>query len=455
MNNREQYKRMFVFASNAVTLIFETAIFAYMWYAIYWHMMDNPFYRRGNWAAVGLYMLCMFFFTRTYGGYQLGYLRTSEACLSHALAILCGNVVGYLELCMLTVDYLPLKPMVFATLIEIAAISVWVIIVRKGFKRLYPPHKMIVIYGDYSPENMIDKMNSRRDRYDVCALVSMKMGFDKIYKMIPDYEEVLLCDLPSQTRNKLLKYCFDHSIRTYVTPKVSDIIMAGMDDIYMFDTPLYLARNQGLTPPARFVKRVFDITLSVIGLVIASPFMLIIAICIKAYDGGSIFYRQERLTLNGRSFNIIKFRSMCVDSEKHGARLAKKNDDRITPIGKVLRNIHMDELPQLFNVLKGDMSIVGPRPERPEIFEQYEELIPEFVFRLKVKAGLTGFAQVHGRYNTTPYDKLKLDMTYIQQFSLIMDFKLVLMTVKILFQKENTEGVDNDQVTAVKDHAKD
>ena len=139
---------------------------------------------------------------------------------------------------------------------------------------------------------------------------------------------------------------------------------------------------------------------------------------------------------------------MKVNSEKDGARLAAKNDNRITKVGKILRATHLDELPQVFNILVGQMSVVGPRPERPEIAAEYEEEIPEFRFRLKVKAGLTGYAQVYGKYNTTPYDKLKLDMYYIQHYKMWMDIQLILMTFKIMFMKDNTEGVDENQKTA-------
>jgi lipopolysaccharide/colanic/teichoic acid biosynthesis glycosyltransferase len=163
-----------------------------------------------------------------------------------------------------------------------------------------------------------------------------------------------------------------------------------------------------------------------------------------------VFYKQERVTINHQTFQIYKFRSMTVDSEKAGARLAMKQDDRITPIGRIIRRIHFDEVPQLINIFKGEMSFVGPRPERPQIGEKYEEIIPEFCFRLKVKAGLTGYAQVYGKYNTTPYDTLKLDLTYIENYSIWLDLKLILMTIKVLFQKENSEGVDANQQTAIR-----
>ena len=266
--------------------------------------------------------------------------------------------------------------------------------------------------------------------------------------MILEYNAVVLCDLPAEARNMIMKYCYQMSVRTYVTPKISDILFRSADDIHLFDTPLLLSRNQGPDIVQVFLKRAFDIIASILGIILASPFMLIIAICIKLYDRGPVLYKQARLTKDEREFMIYKFRSMRVDSEKDGARLAAKGDQRVTPIGKVIRNIHFDELPQLFNILKGDMSLVGPRPERKVIADQYTERIPEFPFRCKVKAGLTGYAQVYGKYNTTPYDKLKLDLTYIENYSLWLDLKIILLTFKILFQKESTEGVDVDQMTA-------
>ena len=190
--------------------------------------------------------------------------------------------------------------------------------------------------------------------------------------------------------------------------------------------------------------------MSLIAIVISSPILLLIAASIKLYDRGPVFYTQERLTRDGEIFRIIKFRSMRMDSEIEGAQLARKDDDRITPVGRIIRRTHFDELPQIFNILKGEMSFVGPRPEREVIATQYEAVIPEFSFRLKVKAGLTGYAQVYGKYNTTPYDKLKLDLTYIETYSFWQALKLMLMTFKIIFQKENTEGIDKEQKTAVK-----
>ncbi len=450
MKRRERYKHLLNLSADFLMLLSETVLFGYIWYGIYEPQLKDPFWNRGNWAVIGMYALIVFFFTKVFGGYRVGYLRITDICLSQILAIFCANSVEYLQICLIANDYMPVSPMVIVTGIELLVVLPAVYLVRYIYTRLYPPRKMIVIYGEYSPDDLIVKINSRKDKYNVCATASIYMGYEALYTKILDYEAVVLCDLPTQIRNKILKFCFDENKRTYITPKISDIIVTGAEKVHLFDTPLLLSRNQGLTIEQRFVKRTVDIVLSLLAIIISSPFLVIIAAAIKLYDKGPVFYTQERLTRDGEVFRIIKFRSMRVDSEKNGAQLAKKNDDRITPVGKIIRRTHLDELPQIFNILKGEMSFVGPRPERAEIASQYEEIIPEFSFRLKVKAGLTGYAQIYGKYNTTPYDKLKLDLTYVETYSFWLDLKLMLMTFKIMFQKENTEGVDKGQKTAVK-----
>lgn len=448
MNEKEQYKHLLNYGANLITIIVEAGLFAYVWYKYYDDVISMPFFRRGNWAVIGFYVLIIFFFTKVFDGYKIGYRRIMDISLSHVLAIVLSGVVAYLEICMIGRDYMNPKPIIVMGIIEILFILPWVYAVRKFYARLYPPRKMLVIYGNYSPNELIRKINTRKDKYNICASISYAVGYEKLYPLILEYEAVVLCDIPAEARNQIAKYCYQESIRTYVTPKISDIILTAADDIHLFDTPLLLSRNHGLNIDQRFFKRFSDIVLSIIAIVVSSPIMLIIAVCIKLYDGGPVFYKQERLTRDGKSFGMIKFRSMEMDSEKNGARLAMKEDKRVTPVGKIIRRIHFDEIPQVFNILKGDMSMVGPRPERREIHDQYAEKIPEFDFRLKVKAGLTGYAQVYGKYNTTPCDKLKLDLTYIENYSILLDVKIMLLTFKVLFQKENTEGVDANQVIA-------
>ena len=272
-------------------------------------------------------------------------------------------------------------------------------------------------------------------------------GIDKIMEQMKDYDAMIIGDIPAHERNQLMKMSFGAGIRTYTVPKISDILLRSSDELNVFDSPLYLSRNDGLQIEQRVTKRLVDIVFSAIGLLISSPLFLIFAAAIKLTDGGPVFYKQERLTIGGKHFWIYKFRTMIQDAEKKdGPRLAGEKDDRILPVGRILRRTRLDELPQLINILKGEMSLVGPRPERPELAEIITQNIPEFAYRLKVKAGLTGYAQIYGKYNTTAYDKLKLDLTYIRNYSLRLDIRLMLMTPKIMLMKESTEGVKDDFV---------
>ena len=255
---------------------------------------------------------------------------------------------------------------------------------------------------------------------------------------------MIIGDIAARARNQLLKLCYEKNIRSYTVPKISDILLRSSVELNIFDSPLYLSRNiDGLAWDQKVVKRIEDVVIAFILLVLTSPFFLFIAIAIKCTDRGPVFYMQNRLTIGGKVFQIYKFRTMIVDAEKKsGPVKAGERDPRILPVGRFLRATRLDELPQLINILKGDMSLVGPRPERPELAKTITKHIPEFSYRLKVKAGLTGYAQIHGRYCTTSYDKLKLDLTYIRNYSILLDLKLILMTPKVLFMKESTDGFE-------------
>ncbi|HGA0509161.1 UDP-phosphate N-acetylgalactosaminyl-1-phosphate transferase [Bacillus cereus] len=180
------------------------------------------------------------------------------------------------------------------------------------------------------------------------------------------------------------------------------------------------------------IKYLLDFMFSLIGLIVLMPVILIFSILIILESPGSPFYLQERLGLNGKRFKVIKLRSMRNDAEKNGAKWAEKNDPRVTKIGLFIRKTRIDELPQLFNILKGDMSLVGPRPERPIFTEKFERDIPGFKKRLEVKPGLTGWAQVNGGYEITPREKLNLDVYYINHASIILDFKIIIKTVRVV-----------------------
>ncbi len=457
MKRFESIKRMIVLWLGFMGLIMHTAVYAYVWMKYYYPLVNQfnlglRFYRNGHLLVFAIYLVLLFFFTNTYGGLKIGYLKPMDVFFSQLFSILIVNVITYFQISLMRNWLVPPEYLGAATLVQLIISALWISFCNHVYRKVFPPREMLLVHGERDIEDILRKFDSRKDKYRIVKCMDIKEGLWRLEEEIGlNYGAVVLWDIPTEDRNRLLKYCYSRSVRVYMMPKIPDVLIKGSDQLHLFDTPILLTREYSLSVEQRIAKRLIDIICSVILLIIASPFMLITAVCIKCYDGGPVLYKQVRCTRDAREFMIMKFRSMRVDAEKDGvARLASKNDGRITPVGRVIRAVRIDELPQLFNILKGDMSFIGPRPERPEIIRQYMEEMPEFAFRMKVKAGLAGYAQVYGKYNTTPYDKLKLDLSYIENYSVWMDLKLMLLTLKILIRPESTEGVDSAQVTAMK-----
>lgn len=441
--NNERYKRIIKLLFTTVMILGLTSLYAYVWICYYnRYIIQVGFYRRGNWVMILLYCTLLMFFFNTYGGFKIGYLKFANLVYSQILSTIFANVFTYFQIALIDKRFVNPTYIILMTFIGMLYIVALTIMFHLAYKRLFSPRKMLLITGDRSDYHLLEKINNRNDKYQICKIISYRVGIIKLQAEIKNYNGIIVGDLPSHERNWILKYCFEKEIRTYSVPKISDIILRSSDEMNLFDSPLLLSRNIGLTMEQLFLKRFSDILIALIGIILSSPIFLIVAMVIKFSDGGPVFYTQARLTLNGKKFNICKFRTMIQEAESvSGPILATERDERILPFGRLLRATRMDELPQLINILKGEMSFVGPRPERPEIVKEITKEIPEFNYRLKVKAGLTGYAQVYGKYNTTSYDKLKLDLIYIRNYSFLLDLKLIIMTPKILFMKESTEGV--------------
>ncbi len=341
----------------------------------------------------------------------------------------------------------------FAAGIIVAILSV--IIFAKINKKATPKINIALIYGTDNAVSLKIKLDALKNEYNITKLIPSDKDIRYIEKVIKDYDAVMLNDLKGQYRNDVLKLCYRMKKPVYVVPKVTDILIRDAKELNVVDTPLLFIDKGGLTAMQRFAKRAMDICCSALAMLVASPIMLVIALAIKLEDGGPVFYKQKRATLDEKEFDILKFRSMIVDAEKGGFSIpATGLDPRITKVGRIIRPFRLDELPQIINILKGDMSIVGPRPERLEHVYKYSEDVPEFSYRLNVKGGLTGYAQIFGKYNTSAYDKLRLDLIYIQNYSLLLDIKLILLTVPVLFSKESTEGFEvTEEIEKLKQEA--
>lgn len=442
MKPLETHKRLIRFISAYGLLLLDVAVYWIFWTGHFNQMIEFPFWRRGNWLMAALYGVLLAFFFHTYGGFRIGYLKKNNLICSQMLSVVWVNILTYLQISLIDKRFHNPGTMLIMTACEFLLGFLWTTLFQTINQHLFPPRRLLLVYGQRPAFHLMEKVHSRKDKYWLAGSADIRIGIGKIMELTGAYDGVIIGDLPSEDRNELLKLCYQRDIRTYAVPKISDILIRTSSELDIFDSPLLLSRNDGLSRDQEIIKRCIDILFSAIGLILTSPFFLLIAISIKLTDGGPVFYKQTRLTKNRKVFHIYKFRTMIQDAEKkEGPRLASEGDDRILPVGRLLRRTRLDELPQLFNILRGDMTLVGPRPERPELAAEIEADIPEFCFRLKVKAGLTGYAQVYGKYNTSSYDKLKLDLTYIRNYSLLLDLKLILMTPKVMLLKESTEGV--------------
>ena len=401
---------------------------------------------RGKYLLIAIYALLVIALFSLNRSFVYGRLKLSHIFISQAIDIAIVDFVTYLQLSLIADKMITFVPIIYLYIIDLILCLVLCYVYTSIYHKINMPRKTLLVYGTEEAHNLEEDINTQSKRLNVAQSVSSDLGLEKIIEMIPEYDALIINDVEAELRNDLLKYCYGNGIRTYMVPKISDILIRGSSDVTMHDTPFLLSKGQGLSIYSRMLKRLMDIVLCLIALIVSSPILLIIAIAIKLEDHGPVFYKQERITQDEEPFEIIKFRSMVVDAEKDGISIpAIDNDPRITKVGKIIRRFRVDELPQIFNILKGEMSIVGPRPERTEHVEKYKTEIPEFVFRYKVKGGLTGYAQVYGKYNTTAYDKLRLDLLYIENYTVLLDIKLIIETVRILFSKESTEGFANDR----------
>lgn len=430
--NLRTKKSIMLLIRGSVTLIV-AGIFAFTWLTYYHDIIANPFYRKGNWLFILLYMIIYHIFTVLYGGYRIGTERLTDIIYSNWLSLFIANCIAYAQIILIARGLQPVPPIIRMTFIQATVIFIWGFLINRLYFHIFPPLRLVCLYSSEYPGWLLEKFSMRPEKFCVISARKVTEKDNSYQSVVADADGVLIHAVEEDKKNEILKYCVDNRKRYYLVPSLGNILLRTSDIIYLFDMPMLLSKNQGLTPEQRLMKRLMDILAASVLLVVSTIPMLITALAIKLCDRGSVLYTQPRCTLDGKVFNIYKFRSMKKNAEQNGiVRLTKENDPRITPVGRVIRRFRIDELPQLFNILRGDMSLVGPRPERPEIMKEYEKTLPEFRERLAVKCGLTGFAQVMGTYDTPPLEKLKLDLIYIQHYSVLLDIKILLKTIKII-----------------------
>ena len=433
-----------------------TALFSYAWIDfVSVHNQTGKLMGLGNIGmAVLIYAGLFAFVAQWVGAFRIGEDRKSAIIAALVLTVATTNAVETFLSLAITSQFrfffaFALRYSLLF-LVQSVVISLLAIPMVNAYRRKFPPLRLLHVYGEYQ-NGLHEKINGLTYRYRINETVHYSE--ENLLARIDTVDAVLVDDIPSHEKNLVLKKCVDMDKRVYFVPKLGDIIVRYSKERNVVDTPLFLVKRAGMSWAEGIAKRCFDVIASALALVLLSPVLMIVSLTIKMEDGGPVFFRQERVTIGGRRFMILKFRSMIVNAEKDSRpHPAEEKDPRITKVGAVIRALRIDELPQLVNIVKGDMSIVGPRPERWEHVEKYSNEIKEFNLRHKVRGGLTGYAQVYGRYNTTPLDKLKMDMMYIMNFSLLLDLQIIFETVKILFQKESTQGFSKERIEEIRHH---
>ena len=427
-----------------------TIPFAWGWFNYYAQHIALPFYDRGNWVVVALYAVLYMIFGRVYGGFWISLNRISESVYSQALAVMMTSGIMYMVTFLLERQLPNIWPVIAAFAVQLVLSGIWSMAAHVAYYILFPATKTIIVYDERQGMEKLIQDYGFEKKFTVIKTLAVEQCIANI-DLLHNVQTVFVSGVHSHERNIILKYCVEHGIMMYLVPRIGDVLMSGAQQMHMFHLPMLRVGRYNPSPWHTIAKRTFDVLSAGALFLVISPLMLITAIAIKT-DGGPVFYKQRRLTQDGKEFDVLKFRSMRVDAEKDGvARLSTGDkDDRITKVGHFIRKVRIDELPQLLNIIGGSMSVVGPRPERPEIASQYVKEMPEFSLRLQAKAGLTGYAQVYGKYNTTPYDKLQMDLMYISNPSFWEDLRIIFATIKILFVPESTEGVAEGQKTAMK-----
>ena len=450
VNLRHDYGLRLIKLANVLLV---TLPFALVWLLYYVHtvVIFPSIYRGGG--IILMFVVLYTFFGRAYDAFLVSLKRISEMFYAQALSIFFADGFMYLVLWLMSGAFPNIWPALVALAAQLVLGGLWCWAANRWYFAHYGGQKTAVVYEVRRGVEDLFGRYGMDQKYDVQMVCTVEECLAGNLEALSDFNAVFLCGVHSHERNIILKYCVANGIVVYIIPRVGDVIMSGAKKIPMFHLPMMRVDRYCPPPEYQLAKRALDIGLGALLLLLFSPILLVAAIAVKLEDGGPVFYRQVRLTKDGREFNMLKFRSMVVSAEQDGvARLSTGDSDpRITRVGRVLRAHRIDELPQLFNILGGSMSLVGPRPERPEIADEYEREMPEFALRLQCKAGLTGYAQVYGKYNTTPYDKLQMDLIYISKPSIVEDLKILFATLAILFRRESTEGVAPGQTTASED----
>ena len=456
VNGRSDSKnRIMILVSGAVELFAMTAVYAYVWFHIYYPILQQQrisvdgydfgrglkLYSKAHLLVLVIYFVLMFFFLKMYRGTNLGESKPGSAFFSQVFAILTVDTITYFQLSLMRNWLISPKPMLMIIAWQVLLSLIISFLFYSIYRSIFPARELLLISNEENVEPILGRFSTRADMYYIVKTVNLKQGMDRVRELCREYASgVVIWNVTEQKRYELLRYCYENNIRVYLMPQMEDVLLGGVEKLHQFDTSIYLLRNYPVQIEERVTKRILDIVISLALIILTSPFMLLMCIYVKVFDGSdTVLFRQKRCTRNEKAFELLKFRTMKKIRAADGIHY------EMLPFGNNLRRMRMDELPQLFNILKGEMSFIGPRPDTVEQVQDRKKLYTFYSCRMKVKAGLIGYAQVYGKYNASLEERLCLDLEYIQNYSILLDFQLFFLAIKFLFTPDSTEDIYFDR----------
>lgn len=430
--------------------IWNVGLFALIWFFYYNTFAFDKFWLPGGLISCLVHFIIYSALCNLYQAFRIASNSVWDVVFGQTISFGIADAILYAECCLVYNQYVNIFPGLATAVLQIAGTIFIVSMVKRYMVSHITPRKTLILYGRRASEVLAEQFANRllekyKHLFQIIYVEYDRIADEKLETLLEECEVVILYEVSEEKRGQFMKRCTELKKNLYFTPRVEDIICQGASTKSLLDTPLLKYEYKS----GYFGKKFFDVAISLVLLILVSPILLVTMAAIKIEDHGPIFFKQKRCTKDGRVFEILKFRSMIVDAEKAGVTPCTGNDPRITKVGKIIRATRIDELPQLLNVLNGDMSFVGPRPERVEHVEEYSKALPEFAYRMRVNGGLTGYAQIYGKYNTSAYDKLRLDLMYIENQSLLLDLKILLLTIRTIFTPEATEGFSEERSEAM------
>lgn len=438
---------------NSIVFLLKLAMHVLLFWTFYglyavknWQLLNIS---RTSGVVIATYLIMSYMFSNIYGRYDVGKRKSKPIMHSLILTIAFTDVLSMLMLSVMNTNERNNKtfeleqPALLFLIFFIQFIIIFIFTYggNKLYFTLFDPEDCVIITSSQRSLNEVIKgIRKYKLQYKVTKIADYRDVNLKDY--INERDTVFIYDVPVRERTAIVEYCYQNMKNVFFNPDMHDVIETNSKHVILDDVSMLGNISKGLTLEQKIIKRISDVIISVIALVLTSPLLLISAIAIKAEDGGSIIFKQNRATRGGKIFSVYKLRTMKEDVENYSVI---ENDERVTKVGKILRKYRVDEIPQFINVLKGDMSVVGPRPEMLANIFNYTSVLPEFEYRLRVKAGITGYAQIAGKYNTSPKDKLILDLMYIEEYSLWLDIKLLFQTALVILKKDSTEAFKKEE----------